>query len=73
MPWQHLWQHLCRPWPSHLEAGQLGIVAFGGSSGIRVLHALDAPWTQAATRATRGKVRFDADNTLVDTRCPRIF
>jgi midasin len=52
---------------SRLEAGQLGVVAFGGSSGTRVLHALDAPWTDAAAQAALGKLRFDADNTLVDT------
>jgi midasin len=52
---------------SRLEAGTFAVVAFGGCTGTRILHSLNTPWTDAAAQATLGKLRFDADNTLVDT------
>ena len=52
---------------SRLEAGQMAVVAFGGANGTRLLHSLDEPWTDAAAQATLSSLRFDADNTLLDT------
>lgn len=52
---------------ARLEVGHLAVVAFGGRSGSRLLHALDQPWSDAAAQAMLGQLHFDADNTLRDT------
>lgn len=52
---------------ARLEAGMLGVAAFGGAGGARVLHELGLPWSDAAAAGTLGALRFDADNTLQAT------
>ena len=52
---------------TRLEVGDVSVVAFGGATGARVLHPLSTPWTDAAAARTLAQLRFDADNTLVDT------
>jgi len=51
---------------SRLEVGAMGVVGFGGAGGPRLLHALDAPWSDAAAQGVMSKLRFGEDNTLHD-------
>ncbi|EIE25917.1 hypothetical protein COCSUDRAFT_12734, partial [Coccomyxa subellipsoidea C-169] len=46
--------------------GQLGVLRFGGTDHVRLLHALDAPFTDANGPAVLSALRFDQDNTLAD-------
>eukprot|EP00892_Ulva_mutabilis_P006644 jgi/Ulvmu1/4351/UM002_0076.1 len=52
---------------SRLEVGTLGVAAFGGINGTRVLHELGSPWTDMSAAAALGALTFEADNTLQDT------
>lgn len=52
---------------SKLDVGRMGVTAYGGRSGTRVLHNLSQPWTDASAASVLGNLRFDADNTLQDT------
>jgi midasin len=52
---------------SRLEVGSLGVVAFGGHDGTRLLHELGQPWTDASAASALGALHFTADHTLHDT------
>lgn len=52
---------------SRLEVGTMGVAAYGGQSGTRVLHDLSQPWTDESAASVLGGLRFDADNTLEHT------
>ena len=52
---------------SRLEVGTLGVAAFGGTEGTRVLHELGKPWTETSAAAALGALRFDEENTLRET------
>ncbi len=42
-----------------LEVGQLGVLRFGGTDHVRVLHALDAPFSDAHGPGILSSLRFD--------------
>lgn len=44
---------------SRLEVGSLGILRFGGPGGVRQLHPLDRPFTDADGPAVLSQLRFD--------------
>ena len=44
---------------ARLEVGQLGVLRFGGTDHVRLLHALDAPFTDANGPAVLSALRFD--------------
>lgn len=50
-----------------LEAGDIGVAAFGSATGTRVLHPLSAPWSDSAAAQALSQLHFDADNTLRET------
>lgn len=52
---------------SRLEVGTLGVVAFGGTDGTRILHNLGVPWSDASAAAALAALRFQSDNTLRET------
>jgi midasin len=52
---------------SRLEVGRMGVAAYGGPSGTRVLHDLSQHWSDAAGAAVLGSLHFTSDNTLQDT------
>lgn len=52
---------------SRLEVGTLGVVAFGGTAGTRLLHELGIPWTDTSAAAALSALQFEADNTLRET------
>jgi midasin len=58
---------------TRLEVGTLGVAAFGGARGARVLHPLGTPWTDAAAQGVLGALTFEADNTLRDTPVLRLL
>jgi midasin len=55
---------------SRLEVGELGVVAFGGSSsgtsGVTPLQPLEVPFTDAAGPGLMAALRFDQENTIAD-------
>lgn len=52
---------------SRLEIGTLGVIAFGGMAGTRLLHELGIPWTDTAAATALAALQFEADNTLRET------
>lgn len=44
---------------ARLEVGQLGVLRFGGTDHVRLLHALDAPFTDANGPDVLSALRFD--------------
>jgi midasin len=57
---------------SRLEVGELGVVAFGGTSsgsssgGVTPLQPLEVPFTDAAGPGLMAALRFDQENTIAD-------
>lgn len=51
---------------SRLEVGELGVLAFGGASGVRPLLPLDAPFSDAVGPRLAGALQFQEDNTIAD-------
>lgn len=49
---------------AQLEVGQLGVLRFGGTDHVRVLHPLDAPFSAADGPRVLSQLRFD------QVRCP---
>eukprot|EP01025_Chloroclados_australasicus_P003389 TRINITY_DN10796_c0_g1_i1.p1 TRINITY_DN10796_c0_g1~~TRINITY_DN10796_c0_g1_i1.p1 ORF type:complete len:1210 (+),score=190.26 TRINITY_DN10796_c0_g1_i1:452-3631(+) len=47
-----------------LEVGQLGLVSFGGSRGVQLLHSLEQPFTDSVGPVVLGRLNFDQDSTL---------
>jgi midasin len=52
---------------SRLEVGDLGVVAFGAAGrGVRTLHPLGTPFTDASGPALVSSFSFSGDNTVAD-------
>jgi midasin len=51
---------------SRLDVGELGVISYGGGSGVRPLQALEVPFTDAAGPGIMSSLRFDQDNTIAD-------
>eukprot|EP01026_Neomeris_dumetosa_P076318 TRINITY_DN81813_c0_g1_i10.p1 TRINITY_DN81813_c0_g1~~TRINITY_DN81813_c0_g1_i10.p1 ORF type:complete len:666 (-),score=112.26 TRINITY_DN81813_c0_g1_i10:715-2712(-) len=47
-----------------LEVGQLGLVSFGGSKGVQLLHSLEQPFNDSLGPQVLGQLGFDQDSTL---------
>ena len=58
---------------SRLEVGDLGVVAFGTAGGVRTLHPLGAPFTDASGPAMLSAFSFRGDNTVVDEPAGRLL
>ena len=58
---------------SRLEVGELGVVAFGTTDGVRTLHPLGAPFTDASGPALLSSFSFRGDNTVVDEPAGRLL
>ncbi len=54
---------------ARLEVGQLGVLRFGGTDHVRVLHALDAPFSDAHGPNILSSLRFDQVWALHDLHC----
>ena len=51
---------------SRLDVGELGVISYGGGSGVQPLQALEVPFTDAAGPGIMSSLRFDQDNTIAD-------
>jgi midasin len=51
---------------SRLDVGELGVISYGGGSGVKPLQALEVPFTDAAGPGIMSSLRFDQDNTIAD-------
>ena len=51
---------------SRLEVGDLGVVAFGAGGGVRTLHPLGTPFTDASGPGLVSSFSFAGDNTVTD-------
>ena len=51
---------------ARLEAGEVGVVSFGGAGSARALHPLGSPFTDDAGARVVAQLGFDQDNTIAD-------
>lgn len=51
---------------SRLEVGQVGVISYGESGRTRLLHALDAPFSDEAGPGLVSQFTFAQDNTIAD-------